>query len=242
MCCVNETTYPLNSGITSSIAPTRVSMDKPRKRVRRVSFLKAEVVSNVALASSMSDTERVELWYQQTDLNRFKEDARDLCRQIRNCDAVIEQPLLDTRLDVALEAAGNECARGLEHRISMERQKNKYLAMRAIIKAQQRYETSEQLAVVASKCTAWAKEVALCTGYQDFYQAYNPGLVHLVPSTPTVKFPLLSRKRTTEADAITVSSSSDEDISTLKRQRTTSPVPMKSTTPAAANAPVILLR
>jgi hypothetical protein len=181
----------------------------------------------------MDDAERRELWYQQADLNRFKEEARDLCRQIRSWDAVVEQPLLDTRLDVALEAAGNECARGLEHRISMERQKNKYLAMRTIVKAQQRYGTPEQLAVVASKCTAWAKEVALCTGYQDFYQAYNPALVHLVPSSPTVKFPRLSRKRES------TTSSSDEELPSRKKRRTLSPVPVKN---ASSIAQFVLLR
>mmetsp|Transcript_27703 Transcript_27703/g.45991 ORF Transcript_27703/g.45991 Transcript_27703/m.45991 type:complete len:238 (+) Transcript_27703:77-790(+) len=237
MCCVNETSYTLNSDINAAVAPTRVSLERNRKRARRVSFDKAEVVSTVAPSSLMSVSERHGLWYQQTDLSKFKEDARDLCRQIRNCDGVIEQPLLDPRLDAALEAAGNECARGLEHRISMERQKNKYLAMRAIVKAQQRYQTPEQLAVVASKCTAWAKEVALCTGYQDFYQAYNPALVHLVPQTPTVKFPLLSRKRSPGGSATT----SDEEAASPKRARTISPVPVSRTT-AAISAPVVLLR
>lgn len=239
MCCVNETTI-INSGITLALEPVRIdsfTLEKSRKRVRRVSFEKAEVVATVPPSSAMSDNVRNELWYQQTELTQFKNDARDLCRQIRGCDAVAEQPLLDTRLDLALEPQ-NDCARGLEHRISMERQKNKYLAMRAIVKAQQRYQTAEQLAIVASKCTAWAKEVALCTGYQDFYQAYNPTLVHLVPTTPTVKFPLLSRKRSTDNSG---SSSGEEDCAPAKKQRTISPVPMRSTK-TLISPPVILLR
>merc|ERR1712150_138636 len=72
----------------------------------------------------------------------------------------------------------NCCVRGLESRASMERQRNKYLATRAIIKAQQRYlNNPEQLASLASKCTAWAKEVELCTGYQDYCHVYNPSLL-----------------------------------------------------------------
>lgn len=227
MCCVNETSYPLNSGITANLEPTRISLENSRKRARRVSFAKTEFVYTAASSSLMCDSERHGLWYQRTDLNKFKKEARFLSRRLRSCDAVMEQPLLDTRLDVAMEAAGNECARGLEHRISMERQKNKYLAMRAIIKAQQRYQTPEQLAVVASKCTAWAKEVALCTGYQDFYQAYNPALAHLVPQTLTVKFPLLSRKRSPDGSG--TPSSSDDEVPSSKRVRTMSPVPVSRT-------------
>jgi len=237
MCCINETTSPLSSGfVTTAISiPTRsdsVAFNPLQKRVRRVAFLKAEVVATLPPASEMSDSYRLELWYQQTDLNTFKNNARDLCRQIRECDAVPDQPLLDTRLDIALEQE-NDCARGLEHRISIERQKNKYLAILAILKAQQRYETPEQLAIVASKCTAWAKEVALFTGYQDFYQAYNPALAHLVPSTPSVKFPLLSRKKSAD-------SSSDEEQSPKKRQRTVSPVPAVRTA-STISAPILLL-
>merc|ERR1712150_117433 len=116
----------------------------------------------------------------------------------------------------------NCCARGLESRVSMERQRNKYLATRAIIKAQQRYENNpEQLAALASKCTAWAKEVALCTGYQDYCHVYNPSLVQFVPQTMSVKFPsLLQRKRREKS-----SEPSSNDASPSKRRRCESSAP-----------------
>ena len=235
MCCVNDKNYPVNSGIHSAInLPTRISSfsvnDSPR-RVKTVSFLLAEVVSTVVPSSEMTDSNRCELWYQQCDLTYFKNHARELCRTLRECDVSFDQPMLDASVDLAL-GQRSECARGLEHRISTERQKNKFLAMRAIIKAQQRYKTPEQLAVVASKCTAWAKEVALCTGYQDFYQAYNPSMAHLVPSAPLLKFPLQSRKR--------LEPSSDDELPPVKKARTVSPVPMRQAS-SCPTASVFLL-
>ena len=235
MCYVNDTNYSLNSGIVAAMnMPVRISsfsVNDSRRRAKCVTFSRAEVVSTVTPSSEMTDSDRCELWYQQCDVTDFKNHARELCRTIRECDTTFDHPMLDAGVDLAL-GLSSECARGLEHRISTERQKNKFLAMRAIIKAQQRYKTPEQLAVVASKCSAWAKEVALCTGYQDFYQVYNPGMAHLVPSTPLVKFPLLSRKR--------LESSSDDEIPSMKKARTLSPVPSRQT-PSCLNAPVVLL-
>ena len=224
----------MSSGILTAIrVPAQIAsfgLNVVPKEVKKVSFDITEIVAFITPSSEMPDSYRHELWYQQIDLDEFKNNARILCRQIRDCDAVIDQPILDARIDVALESE-NHCARGLEHRISLERQRNKFLAMRAVLKAHQRYGSPDKLAVVASKCTAWAKEIALCTGYQDFYQAYNPALAYLVPSSPSVQFPLKSHK--------TSSSSSDDELPPSKRQRTLSPVPVKST--KEVNPSVILL-
>jgi hypothetical protein len=144
-------------------------------RRRRVTFQEPQVVSEVIPCSSMTPEERSEMWYQQTDLIAFKNEARDLSRRLR-----------------AFPEQEEEC-RGLEHRISFERQKRKLVAIRAIIKAQARY--PDQLAMIASRCTAWAKEIALLTGHNDFYRAYNPALVHTFPTTlPSTQF-LSTRRR-----------------------------------------------
>jgi len=226
MCCANDSLS--KNFVATQVTPIRVeSLSKLRRRPRRVSFEKAEIVGEVISCSSMTAEERDELWYHQSSLSQFKTEARELCRRIRDVD-VGSQPLLDVaRVDTTAAA----CTRGLEHRASIERQKNKFLAMRAILKAQARYEKSEQLAMVASKCTAWAKEIALCTGYQDFYYAYNPALLHLVPQTPSVKFPLVSRKKSSEDDI------SVEERPRRKKQRTLSPVPVAR----QSNAPPLII-
>lgn len=236
MCCVNDTTYRVNCGLVAAMnVPAQISsssVNESRRRIKRVTFLMAEVVSIVTPSSEMTDRHRCELWYQLSDLADFKTHARELCKSIRECDAIFDNPILDASVDLEL-GLRSECARGFEHRISTERQKNKFLAMRAIIKAQQRFKSPERLAIVASKCTAWAKEIALCTGYQDFYKAYNPAMAHLVPSTPLVKFPLLSRKRIELQSA-------DDELPSMKKARTLSPVPVRHLS-SGLIAPVVLL-
>lgn len=236
MCCVNDTTYRANSGIVAAMnVPAQIPSspaNESQRRIKRVTFLMAEIVSTVTPSSEMTDSHRSELWYKLSDLADFKTHARELCKTIRECDAICDNPILDASVDLEL-GRRSECARGFEHRISTERQKNKFLAMRAIIKAQQRFKSPERLAVIASKCTAWAKEIALCTGYQDFYKAYNPGMAHLVPSTLLVKFPLVSRKRIE-------TQSSDDELPTMKKSRTLSPVPLRHAS-SCLSAPVVLL-
>lgn len=150
-------------------------MRRIRRQRRRVSFQEPQVVSEVTPCSSMTPEERAESWYTQDDLAAFKDEARDLCRKIRYSPEAVEE------------------FRGLEHRISFERQKRKCLAIRAIIMAQSHH--PDQLPMIASRCSAWAKEIALLVGHRDFYQAYQPELAHLVPTTLPTTHPELASMR-----------------------------------------------
>mmetsp|Transcript_11317 Transcript_11317/g.12632 ORF Transcript_11317/g.12632 Transcript_11317/m.12632 type:complete len:235 (-) Transcript_11317:104-808(-) len=201
-----------------STMTTKTTSSEPQRVRRRVSFQSTEIVG--ISASEVLEEEYNDLWYQHSELVQFKDAARNLCRQIRRSEIVEDQPLLDTRIDLALETE-NSCARGLESRISMERQRNKFLATRAIVRSQERSVNPDQLAALASKCTAWAKEVALCTGYQDFYQVYNPTMVHLVPNTMSTTFPFQARdKRQNDSNSPSESSSYSKNP-TPKRRRFT---------------------
>jgi len=162
-----------------------------QKVARSVSFQSSAIIR--VSPSKILDDDRTELWYQQEELVRFKDDVMNLCRKLRGEYAIENQPLLDTNMDLVLQAK-NCCARGLENLVSTERQRNRFLATKTIVEAQERYENPEQLAIIASKCSAWAKEVALCTGCQDFYQVYNPEMLHLVPQTMSAQFPVRTRK------------------------------------------------
>ena len=173
--------------------------DSPRQ-LKQVTFEQADVVGTVTPSTEMTESDRCELWYQHSDMELFKNQARELSRSIREGEASLEHPILDASADLALVGT-NDCARGLEHRVLIERQMNKFLVMRTILQAQG-HKCPDQLAVVASRCSAWAKEVALCTGFQDFFQAYNPGMAILVPSTPVIEFPLTTtHKRRAPAQA-----------------------------------------
>lgn len=110
------------------------------------------------------------------------------------------------------------CPRGLEGRVCFERQKNKLLALRAVQECHFRLkqkdfedqltgrvydkkylDSASKLAIISSKCTRWARDVALACGTYDFEQAY-PELVYKTNSTyqhPTIirPFPAIFKKR-----------------------------------------------
>ena len=132
------------------------------------------MVPTVRLASTtLTFAEQNELFYQSSDLVGFRTCARDLSRQLRRNNAILP---------------GNEedrCTRGLEQRISVERQKNKFLAKFVILKAQHRGRNSDEVAVLAQRCSTWATHVALLEGTKDYYSAYRP--LDDIPIQVTVK-------------------------------------------------------
>lgn len=200
-----ESLLPLNKTSAHVVGLTQMRTKTPR----RVSFQPTEFsAGNEQLPSRLTLQERNQLWYQQNDLVAFKNEAREISRSLRrNSDST-------SRI---------EASRGLEHRISMDRQKNKYLAIRAILKAQDSCQSPQELAQVASKCTAWAKEVALLTGHADYYEAYNPHLAHLVPTTPSMPQPLLLQRKRPQVIVIDDGGSSSEDEARRVRPRLSSP-------------------
>ena len=150
---------------------------------RKVQFVDAHIVCFLKPSSSMSAQERNEMWYQTDDLDEFKAEARDLCRKLR------------------VSPDNEAISRGLEHRVSLERQKNKALAIRCILKAQRRFANPEHVAMVARKCTTWAKEVALVEASRDFCDTYHPALKQLIPEVASSsEFPFQVRKREAEDD------------------------------------------
>jgi hypothetical protein len=151
------------------------------KSRRCVQFHEARVVSLITPGSCMSKEERGDIWYQQKDLDYFKCQARTLCRKLR-----------DTPDE-------SESSRGLEHRICLERQRNKHLAIRFVLKAQTRSSNPDFIATVSSKCTAWAREVALAEASRDFCEAYYPHMATHVPEAGgSNEFPFPLKKRELE--------------------------------------------
>jgi hypothetical protein len=146
--------------------------------IRRVAFRDFCNVSFITAGSSMSQEERNEVWYHPSDLDDFKCQVRTLCRKLRDAPE------------------SKESSRGLEHRVCLERQRNKHLAIRCILKAQRRSTCPEFVAMVSRKCTAWAKEVALVEASRDFCEAYYPRLAAHVPEMGrSCAFPVPLKKR-----------------------------------------------
>lgn len=154
----------------------------------------------------MTDERKDELWYDHDTLESFKKAARrdsKAHRRRRRQSLLLSSSSLvaaSSDDDSASSSSSdddvttpNDSRRGLEHRISLERQRNKYVAQRAILECARRLTTSSSsspdslsnrptsttpidadvhLALVSSKVTRWSREVALSTGRNDFYAAY----------------------------------------------------------------------
>jgi hypothetical protein len=157
---------------------------KPRRNVR---FHEARIVSILTPASSMSQDLRDAAWYPRNDLDAFKTEARLLSRKLRAEPSICNEASSHTR--------------GLEHRVSLERQRNKIMTLRCILKAHQKFADPEHVAIAARKCTAWAREVALVEGSRDFCEAYYPDLTSLVPGVVSTSsdFPFGLKKRSGDA-------------------------------------------
>lgn len=88
-----------------------------------------------------------------------------------------------TRNDATPEAIElRERTRGLEHRFDVERQRNKCISRIAVVEAQRRIRVRARtdldpaihLAMIASKFSSWANEIALQTARMDASDAYPP--------------------------------------------------------------------
>jgi len=127
-------------------------------------------------------------------------------------DPIITKSLSDSSNSIPI------CPRGLEGRVCFERQKNKLLALRAVqechfrlkqkdiedqlmgrVYKQPYLDSASKLAIISSKCTRWARDIALACGTYDFEQAY-PELVYKTNSasensTIIRPFPAIFKKR-----------------------------------------------
>lgn len=168
-----------------------------RRRRRRVTFQDAQVVSEVTPASCMSEEERSRRWLRQSDMTAMKKEARDLSRRMRT------EPNFTC----------TEEFRGLEQRSSFERQKLKFLTIRAIVKAQT-WRHPDELAEISSRCSAWASELAILVGRRDYYDAYHPSLAQAIPTTPRQTF-LLKK----EQNQVVVIDDDDDEGEPVRRVR-----------------------
>jgi len=119
------------------------------------------------------------MWYQNNELIIIKNEVRTLCRKIHNNKnqtvPIIDATTIksnDTILDI----------RGLEQRLCKNRQKNKSLAIWGILQAQKRNNDSEFIAMIAQKCTVFAKELAITQAKRDYCEVYDPYFVPLLSS------------------------------------------------------------
>ena len=166
------------------------SVTPTKKHLRRVRFqeAKSEATDDASL-TSLDDDERDLLWYRDTEIERFRTDARLLCRALRRRSL---QP--------------GESLRGLEYRKDIRRQERKQMTIRCIVKAQHRASNPRQLANIYRKCSKWSIMVASAVADNDFYAAYDLGFSCQIPVMAEHPLPFRSKssgssKRTSCASA-----------------------------------------
>lgn len=170
-----------------------------------------EVVCNVDRCSSMNRDERDTLWYSAEEFTGFKNQARTVSRRIRNRNVAFGfnnacmfgdiLPGFPTYLEDDATSE-DSCNRGLEFRMSIERQKNKIIAKKAVLEAQRRLrrkflydaargvvtdrtDSENRLASVAAKFSHSARDLAIKTGMVDFVTAY-PLSLDAVPANLSI--------------------------------------------------------
>ena len=187
---------------------------------RRVHFDDHDWIIPSTVSSSLSDDSDVDstTWYRVEELEKFRSEARDMCREMKYHDELVHYADQGNSSDSESSSSSSShrvpslarCSltRGLEQRTCIERQRRKYLSNRFLLKVAPKLYRDDpiKLAELARKCNAWATDLALEEASRDFTRVY---LDDRSESVPPMK---ICRKRS-------VSSSDTEPSS--KRMRTT---------------------
>jgi hypothetical protein len=170
--------------LLSAHLPSALNQSEPR----HVKF--QEHVTVIQPSNSLNDIDSgngiYSSWYQLNELDSFRNDARELCREMRYHDTLVtyaDSSTSSSDSDSSTHSAPairlpsmarNSSTRGLEQRTCDERQRRKYLANRFILKIAPRlYLTDpDKLAEVSQKCNAWATELAIEEAARDFERVY----------------------------------------------------------------------
>ena len=139
------------------IPPPGLLMSPQPLRSSKVSFHDTRMEVRVVSLACLSDELRADIWYTPTDIDAMRTEARDLCRYLR----------------VHPQACPEEHTRGLELRISLERQCRKQLTVQGVVEAQRRSTDPAFLACLAQRCSLVPKEMALAQAQKDYCNVYS---------------------------------------------------------------------
>jgi hypothetical protein len=185
-----------------------------QQQQRRVRF--SSVMGIVVPLSNLTEEENHRVWYTSSELVMMKNEVRALSRKIRDDHLYQHGGVLRTihtpTPTISNRTSFNDCTantRGLELRLCKNRQMNKSLAIWGTLKAQNRNNDPQFIAMISQKCTAVAKELAISVAVRDYCELYNPDAIPLL--LPNIKeialcpFPVkLKRKRSTTTTTTTM--------------------------------------
>jgi hypothetical protein len=151
---------------STEITPRTVSKNDNHSNRPFSKHVHFQLEVDVAKSSSPLDAfetaeEWKSMWYEFSDLEAFRQEARILCKKL-DIAASPGKPSL----------ALDENTRGLEQRCCYERQRRKYLSSRYILRASTQCEP-ERLAAVSRKCTAYAADLAVEEAARDYNRAWS---------------------------------------------------------------------
>ena len=191
------------------------------KKKRKVTFTipQKKIITTIQPCSIMTEEERRRIWYHQVtsciciylnfanyhgsqvELNKFKNDTRSIIKlmKIEHDEQQIELQKSNVKLHHKnIDSQDFQCLRGLEHRISFERQRKKYFAIKGVLEAQKIMKQqgiegsnhSRQLAKISSRLTSSAREYAIedatfdaCINEAEIIPSYAS---NLEPSTRSI--------------------------------------------------------
>lgn len=162
-------------------------------------------------SDSCSSSSSSSTWYSPSEMDTFREVVREAGRKAHihqlerlagrasaaaaGCGVVHVRPsspppTRDANMGgIDEDEADGRTSRGLDYRSSLERQRNRLIAIRAVLECQRRLRSGQlpatcpsaaaanvspdvHLALISAKCTRWARELAALIGRRDFYEAY----------------------------------------------------------------------
>lgn len=186
MCSAHADVLTLDSSSSSSLSPSpgppsckaTIALPTPRARQRRgVSFRDTRTEIFVESLARLSEAERDQLWYKDTEIESFKSRERQLC--------------IDVKLGLT-----EESTRGLELRLCHDRQRRKYLILQAVLRAQKRCQDPKQLANIARRCSGWSKTISAIVAQRDYCDIYEPAKLATIASFPPLEnYPLPFRPK-----------------------------------------------
>ena len=142
-----------------------------------VTFQEEDEVYQVptTLSCLEDDQDRNELWYNRDDIKEFRRQAQVLSK--KKC--LTEEPGDDSDEE-------EECTRGLELRMSLQRQDHKHKIVKRILDAQDDDCTAEEISQISQQFSVWSRKLALAQAHKDYYAAYHPNLTSVLPEMPAL--------------------------------------------------------
>jgi len=133
-----------------------------RPRITQLRFSEAAPIQHDDPKSPLSPEEVQNIWYQREELAFFKLAAR---KYLFGIDREEEE------------------SRGFEHYDDLERAREKALAIKCVLLAQDKGMKQDNLATIAQRCSESAVEGAFVAGCQDYCEVYQPHMASFLSST-----------------------------------------------------------